>query len=184
MWVCVGLAIAGAIALTLYLIEKCKKYSLKGVLLKTVTSLFFVSIALYASYLKSGHIMNTLVIIGLLLGLSGDIWLDLKYVYPKDDKIYTYSGFIAFGVGHILFISGMFIEYFNNAHVLYAILPFVIAIVMAFGNLFLAKPLKLKFGELTPIVFIYSILLFSLPLSALSLCPLFQTRKKTPLCAF
>lgn len=169
MWVCISLIAVAIIVIVFYVIEKIKSYSVKSVLIKFIASLLFVAVAVYSSFVKSGHPLSPLVIIGLLLGLSGDIWLDLKYVYPKDDKIYTYAGFIVFGLGHIFFITGLFIEFFNNAHPLFAILPFVVALLCAFLNFFLEKPLKLQFKDKKAIVFIYSILLFSLPLSCLSL---------------
>ena len=170
VWVCFSLVGLGAIALVFYLLEKCKRYSLKGVLIKFVVSLLFVAVAVIASHLHPGHILNPLLIIGLVLGLSGDVWLDLKYVYPEHDKSYSYMGFAVFGLGHIFFITGMFLEFFGSAHPLYVILPLSAAIVIGVGNLFLAKPMKLDYGSMKGAVLAYSFCLFSMPLSALSLC--------------
>lgn len=169
MAVLITLISLGVLGLVLYLIEKCKNYSLKGVLLKFIISLLFVSVAIYSSYAKSGHVMSALIIIGLILGLSGDVWLDLKYVYPKDDKVYTYAGFIVFGLGHVLFITGMCLEFFHDANPLYIIIPIVASLIFGIINQLLAKPLKLKFNDLTWIVYVYSVLLFTTPLMALSL---------------
>ena len=169
MWICISLIIIAVVLLVFYLLEKIKNYSIKAVLIKAFISFLFLAVGVVSAYFKSGHIFNAFIILGLLLGLSGDIWLDLKYVYPKDDKIYTYAGFTVFGLGHILFITGMFIEFFNNFNPLFAIIPFVIALLLGVGNLVLSKPLKLDFKDLKWVVFIYSVLLFSTPLSALSL---------------
>ena len=169
MWVCISLIAVAAIILVFYVIEKIRSYSIKAVLIKFVVSLLFVAVAVYSSYVNGGHPLSPFVIIGLLLGLSGDIWLDLKLVYPKDDKIYTYAGFIVFGLGHIFYVTGLFIQYLNNAHVLYIIMPIIGALLCGFINLFLEKPLKLAFKDMKGVVFAYSILLFSLPLSCLSL---------------
>ena len=169
MWICISLIALGGICLVFYLLEKTKRYSLKGVLLKTIVSLLFVGVSAFAAYENKGHVLNPFIIAGLIVGLTGDIWLDLKYVYPKDDKLYTYAGFIVFGVGHILFVTGMFLEFLGDAHFLYVIVPILAAALIGVGNLFLAKPMKLDFKDMKWVVFAYSVLLFSTPLSALSL---------------
>jgi len=164
------LLVLGAGSLAFYLIEKCKGYSIKEVLMKSVVSFLFLAVATVSAFSSSGHILNPFIILGLLLGLLGDIFLDLKYVYPKDDKPYTLAGFLVFGIGHILYVVGMFAEFLGDAHVLYVVIPLAVAVVLAVANLFLAKPLGLDFKELKWVVFGYSMLLFSTPLSALSLC--------------
>lgn len=170
MWINVGIIVLAAIVLVFYLIEKCKAYTVKSVLIKTFVSALFLTVALYSAYHNGGqHKMNIFIILGLFFGLTGDIWLDLKYVYPKDDKIYSYAGFIVFGIGHILFITGMYLEFFNNAHFLYILIPILIAAVIGVVNLFLAKPLKLDYKDMKWIAFVYSITLFSLPLCSASL---------------
>lgn len=184
MWICISLIVLGAIGLIFYLREKIKNYSLKAVLIKAVISLLFVSVAILSAYFNGGHLFNAFIIIGLILGLSGDIWLDLKYVYPEDDKAYTYAGFTVFGIGHILFVTGMFIEYFNNIHILYLIIPLVVAVIFGVGNLLLSKPMKLDFKDLKWVVLIYSILLFSTPLSALSLSIAYGWQNTTLLMMF
>lgn len=170
LWACIALIICGAITLGFYLFEKIQRYSLRGVLIKTVVSSFFLSLAIFSSYVNGGHALNTFIVFGLILGLLGDIWLDLKYVYPKDDRIYTYAGFCCFGVGHIMYVVGMFLQYYRDAHFLYILLPLVAALVAAIANNFLEKPMKLKFGEFKWTVFVYAFCLFLTPFTALSLC--------------
>ena len=144
-----------------YIISKCQKYDLKELFLKIAVSTLFIVLALVATY-NSGKftIFNVLVISGLLLGLLGDVFLDLKYVDKERTKGYTYAGFIVFGVGHILFITALIIEYFYEANALFIILPIVISIALAFITILLEKPLKLKYGQYKIISLCYAICLF------------------------
>ncbi|MCR4911985.1 MAG: lysoplasmalogenase [Bacilli bacterium] len=170
MLVCIILISLGALALVFYLLEKCKNYSLKGVLLKTVVSLLFIATAIAAAYQNLGHPLHYFVIAGLILGLLGDIWLDLKYVYPKDDKLYTYAGFTVFAIGHILYIIGMMIEFFDQGNWVYFLIPVAVAIVFSVANLLLSKPMKLDFKDMKWIVFAYAFLLALNPATSLILC--------------
>ena len=170
MWVAIVLLCLGAIGLVFYLLEKCRRYSLRGVLIKSMVSLLFVALAAYSAWYNGGHSLNAFIVIGLVLGLLGDIWLDLKYVYPKDDKLYSYAGFAVFGAGHILYVVGMYLEFFGDANALYLVLPLVGAVALAFGNLLMSKPLNLDYGSMKWVVVAYAATLFSTPLCALSLC--------------
>ena len=170
MLACIILIALGAIALVFYLLEKCKRYSLKGVLIKTIVSLLFIATALAGTIQNQGHILNNFIIAGLILGLLGDIFLDLKYVYPNDDKPYTYAGFIVFGIGHILFIIGMLLQFFGGGNMLYFLIPVGGALAFAFINLLTEKPMGLAFKDLKLIVCIYAFILALNPFTSLLLC--------------
>ena len=102
----------GAILVTFFLIDKIHKYSVRETLIKASASVMFISLAVYHNFLKGFTPFGSLVIVALVLGLLGDVWLDLKYVFPEEDKAFTYAGFVCFGLGHIAFMSGMFIEFY------------------------------------------------------------------------
>ena len=173
----------GAIALVFYLLEKCKGYTLKGVLLKTAVSLLFVATAIIAAY-NSSNKLNAFIISGLVLGLLGDIFLDLKYVYPKDDKLYTYAGFIVFGIGHIVYVTGMMLQFYGDSNLLYYLIPIGGALVFVALNLILEKPLKLKFGNYKLIVSLYAFLLALNPLTSLLICINTSWSLTTPIMMF
>ncbi len=159
----------GLIGLTLFLIEKCRKYSVKELLLKASTSILFVSVGAVSAY-ACGNLLGLFICLGLAFGMLGDIWLDLKYVHREKEKEYTYAGFICFAIGHILYITGMYIQFFSSVHILYFIIPLVAGLLVGALPLLLQKVLKLHFGEYTVITYIYSAILFSMTLCALSAC--------------
>lgn len=157
-FIIIGIAV---ILLVWYLICKCKKYDLKELFIKIGISLLFVLLSLVATY-KSEKItiFNVLVIIGLVFGLIGDILLDLKYIDLERSMGYTYSGFIVFGIGHIMFMSAMIMNYYQSGGILYIILAIVLDIILSIATILMEKPLKLNYGRLKKISFAYALCLF------------------------
>lgn len=169
IYLSVAFIVLGAITLTFFLLEKTKNYSVKAVMLKSIASLFFIATAAIGLYKNGHHILTLFVVLGLIFGMLGDIFLDLKYVYRNDDKSYTYAGFIAFGIGHILYITGMFLEFYHDENVLYIILPLVVGTIGGVVNVFLEKLMKLKYGDMKVASAMYGITLFSMILVAISI---------------
>ena len=141
--------------------EKVKAYSLKAVLIKTSCSLLFIALAAYGFFKSGYHHFTPFAIIALALGMLGDIFLEMKYVFKEKDKEFTYAGFIVFGLGHIFYITGMFFEFFAVEGLLYAVIPFIFGVAMAFLCMLIEKPFKLKYGAYRFICFLYAITLFS-----------------------
>ena len=159
-----------AIALTFFLIEKCKGYSLKAVFIKATASMLFIALAAVSLYKSGYHIFPKFAIIALALGMLGDISLDLKYVYSNQDKPYTIAGFLVFGLGHILYVTGMFLEFFHNDSFLYILLPLVVGLIGGVATVLIEKPMKLQYKEFKWIVGAYATILFSMTASTVSLC--------------
>ena len=148
---------------------KCKGYGLKELFLKTAVSLLFITLALVATLNSNKFtIFNLLVIGGLVLGLVGDILLDLKNVDLERTVGYTYGGFITFGLGHMLYVSALIINYFKG-NALYIIFPILLDIVISLITVFMEKPLKLNYGKMKPTVFCYALCLFGTVSFSLSL---------------
>ena len=162
---CWILCAAGAVLLVWYICEKIKARSLKAVFIKSAVSVLFLAVAACGWYLSAGSgglsATGIFVLLGLLCGLLGDIWLDLKYVYPAQDDAYTYIGMGAFGVGHILYIIGLLLRFYPQGKPLYVIVPFLLAACASGVNLLLEKPMRLRYGKMKPVVFLYGVLLFS-----------------------
>lgn len=151
----------GLVFMIAFLVKCNKKRSVGGVFTKMTVSLFFIMTAFFGI----NHVISTtadmtvikyglMVVIGLVFGLLGDIYLDQKWVYPEDDEKYLYAGFAVFAVGHFFYVGAMIMKAeISFVHMLIAIaLAFVIAIV----NALLEKPSKLDYGKFRPIVFLYS----------------------------
>ncbi len=164
----IALLCVGVLCVALYLFVRSRKPSITAVLIKICSSLIFISISGYGLYLHFQSLIALMFVIGMFFGLIGDIVLDLKFIYPNDDRLYTLAGFTSFGIGHVFFMAGMFREYYHGESALYIILPFVFGLLMAVVTLLLEKPTKLRYGEMKIIVFIYAIFLFSMAGTALS----------------
>ncbi len=170
-----------AVVLYFYLREKLRAYSVKAAILKSAVSLLFVATAVVGVWLggETGEcLMALLVLFGLVCGLTGDIWLDLKYVFPQEDARFTYAGFCAFGAGHICYITAMLHCYYHVVRYVrpvspgYVYGPLVLGTALGFGNLLLEKPMKLNYGRYKLICAAYGALLFSAVLlsGSLALC--------------
>ena len=155
------LLLFAAVMLVLYIREKLASYSVKAVLLKSVVSVQFIAVAVLGWYLSSRGILGIFVIIGLIFGLLGDIWLDLKYVFRDYNDQFTYAGFTSFGFGHILYIAGLLAQYMSGMNLSYLVFPIILSVGLSLFNAVLEKPMKLHYGKMKGIVIGYGVLLFS-----------------------
>lgn len=169
----IGFLVLGIILLAFFLKEKLRAYSVKAVLFKTAASVTFLAAALIVSYSLPADTLHqsfsAYILGGLFFGLLGDIWLDLKYVYRKDDKIYTYAGFAVFAIGHLLYISGMLTAYAGAASLAFIAVPLLIGLLMGIVNGMLGRLMELEFGKFKPVVMAYGAILFMMTLLAGSL---------------
>lgn len=148
----------GLASLIAFLVKCNKERSVFGVVLKTMASIFFILAAGFGLLQNPENLFyGVFVIFGLVFGMLGDIFLDLKWVYPPDDPKYLLTGFSVFGIGHFFYMAAI-----ANA-VGFGIgdffIPAVAGIVLAVGNLFLEKPMKQNFGKFRPIVTLYGFIL-------------------------
>ena len=161
----------GLVFLAWFCKERVKAFSPKAVILKSLTSACFMGIALsslFASASGTYFSFGFFVIFGLLFGLFGDIFLDLKWVYPNDNDIWTFSGFYVFAVQHILIAIGIFLNFIigmQTKYVLICVATIVVGIIAGILNvLFLEKPMKLEYGNFKKVSGFYGGILISMPL--------------------
>lgn len=162
MTVCLVLTACGMLCLPVYIREKTRRYSLKAVFWKTLISFLFVSVGAFASRCApdTGRTPCTLVLLGLCLGMLGDIWLDLKYVYRQDDQALTVAGFFVFGAGHVLYMGGLLLRYARPGALPYLLIPALLAVLASAAVVLTEKPMKLRYGKMKPVVAAYGFLLF------------------------
>lgn len=101
------------------------------------------------------------IFVGLVCGLIGDIYLELKRIYPQDNDTYFNIGVAAFSLGHIMYLLAI-LNIFGYAfdYLWPVLISLLIAIAFACVLFFvLAKPMKLDFKTSKWQSFAYCILL-------------------------
>ena len=97
----------GAVMLCVFLSQRVKKCSAKATFLKALVSAMFILTWGAACLAKGFSNFAFCIGGGLLFGLFGDIWLDLKFCYKADEDFYTKMGFLCFGVGHVFYYAAV-----------------------------------------------------------------------------
>lgn len=145
----------GITATIIFLVLRVKKGGIAALYAKAIASCCFIATALAAMNRNRVFLeFGTLILAGLILGMLGDIWLDLKWIYLQDKNSYLYAGFISFLLGHLCFITAIFRSAPWNSFSI--IMSIVLALVIGLIALLMEKPLKMKYGKFKLIVFLYS----------------------------
>ena len=161
----IGAYVFGGLSIILCLLfcwfrgEKANVYSL---VLKITASLCFVLGAVFAVNSIASTGFGLLIICGLVLGLVGDILLDLKIMYPDQSQEYFNAGTICFAIGHVFYFMACL--FFNKialpANLLWNILISLgVATVLTLAIMFSSKKMGLNFGKSLTLVITYSVIL-------------------------
>lgn len=138
---------------------KANVYSL---MLKITSSICFILCGIFALKSVGSSNISLLIIVGLVLGLVGDILLDLKIMYPEQSNQYFVAGTFSFAVGHFFYFLSVVLY---NSAVLPANLPwnilasFAVAILLTLAIILPSKKLGLNFGKMLYVVIFYSLIL-------------------------
>lgn len=136
-----GLIIAlGVVSFVIFMVLRVKKLLMPAVIAKAITSCFFVVTAGYAVIAKPNEAKySMLIMLALVAGLLGDIWLDLKWVFKKEEKQFTYWGFCSFLVGHIIFLIAIILHTNAQADKKWYILCAVISLIVPAVQMFITR---------------------------------------------
>ncbi len=163
------LLLSGCISVSLFLWLRVGRGGIPGVISKAAASLFFVLTGISASFFSPDNLFaKAATVIGLIFGMLGDIWLDLKATYPKDVKPWLYSGFISFMLGHVFYIIS--IVSVSNMQPKYTALAIISAVALGKATISLEKLMKLDYGSYKNISFIYASLLICTSITSLIAC--------------
>lgn len=155
--------VIGFVLLAVFLYFRVREERVTAVIIKGFVSLMFIATALVA-WLTSKHPSSTFgvfVLLGLFFGLLGDILLDLKFIILKKELMYTILGFFAFAIGHIFYVTGLFIHFYDfNSNILYLIIPIIVAILLTVVTVLMEKFSPIRYGKMKPYVIFYGFILF------------------------
>lgn len=155
----IAVLVCGAVSLSVFLSMRVKKATAKACFVKAITSILFILswlIILMNKLTASGLLLG----LGLIFGMLGDIWLDLKFCYPQDDDFFTKAGFGSFALGHFAYIAYILMAKNGKFNILSVICALGVALIAALAVYFGEGIMKLKYGNLKLISTLYGALLF------------------------
>lgn len=145
-----------------------------GLFLKVACGVLFIALAAWAAtHLAAEEAgLSTLaffVVMGLVMGMLGDIWLDQKSLHLEKENLYTVAGFSCFGIGHIFYTLGLLIT-LGKGDVSLLIIPLIAAAVMVAVMLLIEKPLHMDYGAFRIPVALYTFVIVTATVLPIVLC--------------
>lgn len=140
-----------------------------GFIYKGFTSFMFIITGVYGAYhyfttpplgpvillLETKYIkLLTLVILGLISGLIGDLFLEIQYFYKPKREYIIHKGMIIFLIGHLFYIAAISIYTKFNYYSL--LIGLIMTIIIYFGG----KIMKFEMGQLEVMSYIYTFVIF------------------------
>lgn len=152
------------LAVIAFLVIRVTKGGIPGLLAKTVASIGFMCLG-FAGLVQLGSYSSfgVFIMIGLLLGLVGDVVLDLKVIYKESNDIYLNAGMISFAISHVVYFAGVYLLAGlldpNFSLKMPIIISAAITIPVGALILYVSKFLNVKFGKFIVHAVVYMILL-------------------------
>lgn len=144
----------GVVVSLVFCYQRRLGFSIKNLLFKSVSSLCYLLTAVFALIDNvNARTYGSLIIMGGALGLVGDILLDLKGIYKKDERVYLKGGFIFFLVGHIFYIAA--IVYSIKLKWWIVLLGAAVSAVIGVLTVLSANLMKVHYGAYRKIVAVY-----------------------------
>lgn len=159
----VFLAIAVLIT-TIFIIVDYKGEPKKALMMKTLASIGFVSVAISAFIYGNGDgEYFKFILCGLILGLIGDVALALRAVYEEKKDKYFIIGLGAFLLGHIAYS----IEFAKISSI--TLIEIIIAAIIVTLFVIFGKLVKLQYGNMKPFVIGYMCVISIMVVKAVSI---------------
>ena len=145
----------------IFCIFRSKEANVRSLSLKTIASLCFILCAMHSILLNGSSLSGLLILAGLIMGLIGDIALDLKVMYPQQGGSYFIFGTSAFIIGHIFYFAAILSNSaLSSSNLIWRVLASVgAAIMLSALVLSSSKKMGMNFGKMFPLVALYSFFL-------------------------
>lgn len=116
---------------------------------KTLASLMFVITGIVLVSIKGTWSQNwsVFMVLGLIFGMIGDVFLDIKRNVPEREALFLNSGMLSFGIGHVFYFLAALFYIMNFTS---AVVPATVGLVgfgIALVVVVCAKFLKLNLGR-------------------------------------
>ncbi len=135
------LLIIGALLQGCFIFVEHREKYVPAVLLKGLASLMFV-ITGFLAWKQTQSEFARLIFIGLLLGMAGDILLNLRFVFPANGQKIFLIGIVAFLAGHILYLAALIPQ---AQHLIVCVIIGVLIAAALLMYIFRAMEVKLAF---------------------------------------
>lgn len=159
----------GLISLGAFLFLRVKKTDVKSLMFKSITSVMFILTGVFLTIGKPS-LYSGLIVAGLVCGILGDIWLDMKFMYKNDEKFLTNAGFISFSFGHFFYIAAIVAGSAPSFKAVSLLPSLGIAVIAGCAVYFGEKIMKLNYGSYKTISAFYGALLFFTTVFSLFTC--------------
>lgn len=145
----------GIVASVVFVFNRRAEVSLKVVVMKGIASIFFVFTALFSCAYNPDcpTYLGICTVAGALMGMLGDIALDLKYAYHKDSTSYLKLGLVCFLIGHIFYFISILSVY--GASLKNLCISVCFGAVLFAGVMLTEKLLKLNYGKFQIVTAVY-----------------------------
>ena len=98
------LCIIGMLIQCLFIYSEYRKDMVAALLLKGIAAIVFVCVGIHGYMTSGGNSFALLIVYGQILGALGDVILNVRYLFPKQDMRIFILGTISFLAGHILYL--------------------------------------------------------------------------------
>lgn len=186
MGIPVVFTVTGAVLLAVFLKFRVDEKRVMAVIFKAFVSFCFIASALSSLTVLSGKDARFAMLItcGLIFGMLGDIWLDMKYIYREGEDTFTLSGFLVFAIGHCFYIAALAGRFCSQFKAYCVLIPIGCAIIAWLVIYFGEEKMKVKYGKYKLVVPSYGALLVSFAAFSFSLILLTKGSEPVPIVVF